>query len=330
MKSNGIKKTLSNKPGLHPRNLHRGNYDFKRLTDQLPELRCHLKTNPNGLLTIDFSNVISVKLLNKALLKVYYSIDNWDIPDGYLCPPIPGRADYVHRLADLYSQSQGKKYQAKTLLDIGTGANCIYPLIAASQYGWSVVATDIETKSLNNARNIVQSNPSVLNHITLRHQKDSKQIFEGIIKPTERFDLSMCNPPFHRSQQEANKGSKRKAHNLNKKNRINRSHATKPNQRDQVKLNFGGQSNELWCDGGELAFVKKMATESVKFAEQVLWFSSLLSKSDNIKPLQKHLKALNTEIIQVVEMGQGNKMSRFIAWTFQNEVQRKLWNKSEC
>ena len=135
------------KPQLHPRNKHRGRYDFEKLTESNPELAPYVKLNPHNDLSIDFFNPDAVKMLNKALLKQYYDIANWDIPSHYLCPPIPGRADYIHHIADLLGSCNkgnipsGNKIKC---LDIGVGANCIYPLIGNKEYGWSFIGCDID------------------------------------------------------------------------------------------------------------------------------------------------------------------------------------------
>jgi 23S rRNA (adenine1618-N6)-methyltransferase len=314
---------------LHPRNRHHGQYDFDQLVKRLPELAKFVILNPIGQKTINFSEPNAVKQLNKALLQYHYDIQNWDIPPGHLCPPIPGRAEYIHRLADLFSQSQGKKCKVKTMLDIGTGANCIYPLIAAAQYQWNVVATDIDKQSLSNANLIIEQNSNVSSLIELRLQPNDKHIFNGIISKQDRFDITLCNPPFHRSQEEAIHGSERKVRNL-AKNSAKRHSSVALNSRNTAALNFGGKSNELWCEGGELKFVTNMAYESRQFSDQVLWFSTLLSKSENVRALKKTLVKLDAATIKVVEMRQGQKISRFVAWTFQNDIQRKAWNKIDC
>ena len=66
---------------LHLRNKHRERYDFKLLTIACPELGKYVKLNPYGDESIDFANPKAVKWLNKALLKQYYSLDYWDVPD---------------------------------------------------------------------------------------------------------------------------------------------------------------------------------------------------------------------------------------------------------
>jgi 23S rRNA (adenine1618-N6)-methyltransferase len=294
-------KEIKKKGELHPNNPHKGRYNFKLLVKNLPELKIYLRKNPRGEETIDFSDSKAVILLNKALLKTYYSIENWDIPKGFLCPPIPGRADYIHYIAELLG---GRKKGVK-VLDIGTGANCIYPIIGSQSYKWDFVASDIDPKSIDNAKKIVESNKVLRNKIILKLQKKRDNIFEGIIEKNDKFDLTMCNPPFHASLEDALKANKRKVNNLNKENK-------------NVKkgLNFGGQKAELWCPGGERLFLKKMAEESARFSSQVTWFTSLISNKDNIKPTQKLLDKLGAKKIKILEMSQGQKISRVLAWTF--------------
>ncbi|GLI56357.1 ribosomal RNA large subunit methyltransferase F [Propionigenium maris DSM 9537] len=293
-------KNIKKKGELHPNNPHKGKYDLKLLVKNLPQLKGYLKKNPRGEDTIDFSDNEAVVLLNKALLKTYYNINNWDIPNGFLCPPIPGRADYIHYIAELLD---GKKENVR-VLDIGTGANCIYPIIGSQSYNWNFVASDIDPKSIENSRRIVESNKNLRNKVTLKLQRDRNKIFEGIIEETERFDLTMCNPPFHASLEDAMRANRRKVKNLSKDNR-------------GVKkgLNFGGQKAELWCPGGERLFLKKMVKESVKFTSQVTWFTSLVSNKDNVKPIVKLLDKLGAHH-RILEMSQGQKISRVLAWTF--------------
>lgn len=85
----------------HPRSRHRDRYDFEALVRDTPELQPLVIGDPSGSASIDFANPAAVKLLNRALLKTCYGVSHWDIPPGYLCPPIPSRADYLHHLADL-------------------------------------------------------------------------------------------------------------------------------------------------------------------------------------------------------------------------------------
>ena len=137
--------TLSKKPSLekpdeklvlHPRNKHRGRYNFAQLILTSPPLGSYVFLNDYNDSSIDFANPKAVKALNCALLKHFYNIAEWDIPSQYLCPPIPGRADYVHHLADLLASDTKSTLSKKIrVLDIGVGANAIYPLIGFREYG---------------------------------------------------------------------------------------------------------------------------------------------------------------------------------------------------
>ncbi|MEZ9572074.1 23S rRNA (adenine(1618)-N(6))-methyltransferase RlmF [Vibrio sp. 10N.261.55.F4] len=336
------KRRSAEKPqgGLHPRNQHTGRYNFELLVAALPELKEHLIKNPVGEDTINFSDPLAVKLLNKALLAHHYGVKHWDIPAGYLCPPIPGRADYIHRVADiLNSDGQGEPYNHASVkaLDIGVGANCIYPIIGATEYKWRCTGTDVDSVSIKTANFIAESNPNLKGKIRARLQADSESIFKGVIKDNERYDVTICNPPFHSSLEEAERGSQRKLDNLaaNRAKKAGQSFKPETNKKPvkldkstkQAKptLNFGGQKAELWCPGGEAAFIMKMARESQLFATQVLWFTTLISKKDNVDMVRSELGKLRAKQVKVVEMSQGQKVSRFIAWTFMDDEQRQEW-----
>ena len=267
-----------------------------------------MKPNAYGELSIDFADPLAVKTLNAALLNRYYNIADWDIPEGALCPPIPGRADYIHHMADLIGL--GGEQSSIKLLDIGTGANGIYPLLACQIYGWQCVGSDINAQSLENVATIIADNPTLKDRFTLRTQPDKHHIFEGIIQAGEFFDVSVCNPPFHASLDEALKGSQRKLDNL-ARNRGEQNATTKT-----PKLNFGGVGAELWCKGGEQLFLKKLIRESQVYSTQCRWFSSLVSKADNVKPAQKLINKLGAVDSREIEMKQGNKVTRVLAWTF--------------
>lgn len=310
------KKHPAKKTKLHPRNKHRERYDFKKLAVSCPELSQFVKLNEYKDQSIDFFNPEAVKMLNTALLKHFYKINNWDIPKNYLCPPIPGRADYIHHIADLLADSNNGKIPKGDkikCLDIGVGASCIYPIIGNTEYGWTFIGSDIDPIAIDSAKTIINSNPILQGKIELRLQENNRDLLKGIIKEGERIDLSICNPPFHSSLAEAESGTIRKLSNL-KKESISKA----------VK-NFGGQNNELWCLGGEEKFIRNMIHESKQFANSCLWFSSLVSKQSTLKSVYTTLKKMRTTEIKTISMGQGNKISRIIAWTFITKEQQKNW-----
>jgi 23S rRNA (adenine1618-N6)-methyltransferase len=308
------------KAGLHSRNKHHGRYNFKQLIKSCPDLKPFVLVNDYNDESIDFFNPKAVKALNRALLAHFYDIKHWDIPQHYLTPPIPGRADYIHYAADLLANANqgiiptGNKIKC---LDIGVGASCIYPIVGNKEYGWSFIGTDIDPVSIKSSGNIVAANPSLKGNVELRLQSDPKQIFQGIIRQEEHIDLTICNPPFHSSLAEAQAGTMRKLKNLQQK---------KP---AKLTLNFGGQNAELWCEGGEARFVENMIKESKRFATSCFWFTTLISKAANLKSVLYNLKTAGAIDVKTIPMGQGNKISRIVAWTFLKKEQQKLWRETK-
>ena len=307
------------KTNLHPRNLHRFGYDFETLIKNHPDLGNFVSINEHNIETIDFSNPDAVKALNKALLITNYDIQNWDIPLNFLCPPIPGRADYIHCLADLLgSTNNGVIPEGETVqgLDIGVGANCIYPVLGNSIYGWSFVGTDINENAIQNCKKIIEQNPKLIEVVSLQLQVNPRFIFKNIIEPEDKFTFTICNPPFHSSADEATKSTIRKINNL--------SPESLKTQTAKPVLNFGGHNAELWCEGGELGFIKQMIYESAKYPMQCLWFTTLVSKQSNLSTIYKTLNNIGA-IHKTIDMAQGQKTSRIVAWTFMTEAQQKAW-----
>lgn len=303
--------------GLHPRNRHQGRYDFPALVQCCPELATFVSPNPYGDLSIDFANPRAVRALNKALLVHYYGVEGWEIPAEYLCPPIPGRADYIHQLADLLASGNGGKVpegRSIRVLDIGTGANCIYPILGNREYGWSYVGTDIDPRALASARRVLQANPGLCEAVELRQQPSPDRIFSGVVHPGEGFHLSMCNPPFHASAAEAREGTQRKWRNLGRE----------VSGKKAPTLNFGGQGAELWCPGGEGAFLRRMIEESADLPILCLWFTALVSKSATLPGLQAALRKVGALEVQTIEMAQGQKKSRILAWSFLDRQGRQV------
>lgn len=312
-------KNNQDKSRLHVRNKNREKYDLDALKSANPELKKHIKPNKFGDDTVDFSNPIAVKLLNKAILSQYYGIKNWEFPDENLCPPIPGRADYIHYLADLLGESNfgeipvGDKI---TCLDIGVGASCIYPILGVTEYAWQFIGSDIDSKSIAAAQHIVNSNASLKDKIACRLQENPSAIFQGIIGKEDKFDLTICNPPFHASVEDAQKGTRRKIMNLSVK------------KVQTPELNFAGISHELVCEGGEYRFIQNMIRESKEISKSCYWFSTLVSKQANLQGIYKLLEKIEAIQIKTIPMGTGNKSSRIVSWTFLSKEEQKAWRAS--
>ncbi len=300
---------------LHPRNLHTQKYDFEALAMAYPKLSAFVKMNQHEALGIDYSDANAVLCLNQALLLHHYKVADWSVPKGHLCPPIPGRADYIHYIADLLAEGDDSEVPVGTKvkgLDIGTGTSCIYPILGNSIYGWKFVGSEINPEAINNAKMILSSNPTLKKNIKTRFQKSSSHIFKDLIKPDEKFDFTMCNPPFYASLEEANDASDRKVKNLN----VNREKKGSTPINTEKGSNFGGVKAELWCPGGETAFIKKMIKESATVKDQCKWFTTLVSNKTHLIEFYQLLQNLKRAEVKTIEMSQGQKISHLLAWRF--------------
>ena len=151
---------------------------------------------------------------------------------------------------------------------------------------------------------IAAENPSVQGLIEGRLQPSAPHCFLEVIRPGEFFELSMCNPPFHASAEEAAAGNLRKRKNLG------------TNASGAKALNFGGRRSELWCPGGEPGFVRRMIVQSRDFRDQCRWFTTLVSKSAHLPELRQALRDVKAAEVKTIGMAQGQKQSRILAWTF--------------
>jgi len=301
---------------LHTRNRHRERYDFKLLVEYYPELAPFVLLNAYNNESIDFSDARAVKALNTALLRCYYDVIYWDIPDGYLCPPIPGRADYIHYVADLLAGSNNGIIPTGSTVrcfDVGVGANCVYPIIGIKEYGWSFIGSDVDEVSIVSANKIIIGNTCLKGSVECRLQTNNRYFFRGIVQHDDYFDISICNPPYNASLAEAQAGTIRKLSNLQKKK------ITKP------VLNFGGKQSELCCDGGEERFIMEMIRESRDFSTSCLWFSTLVSKKETLDAVYYALEKAQAVDVKTIQMGQGNKITRIVAWTFLSKEKHQEW-----
>lgn len=279
---------------LHPKNPYTTDYDFDELVKHNETLGKYIVRNKHGIKTIKFGDQRAVKALNKALLKSRYDV-HWDIPKGYVCPSIPGRLNYLLHVADLLPKKDIK------MLDVGTGANLIYPILGTCHFSWQCTATELHPDSISHAQQTIAHNPA-LETVDLRVQKDKECILDHIIQPDDKFDVLVCNPPFYKNAEDAQKKNERKVRNLQSK--------------QKTKLNFAGRSSELWTEGGESQFITQLAEESVQFRDQVGLFTALISRMDSIEGITDMIGSIPRTEVEVVDMGLGNKKSRFITWKF--------------
>ena len=290
---------------MHAKNPYAERYDLKRLANAHFPLKKYIVLNPSDQQTIDFTDSDAVYELNKAMLLADYKLDDYNLPKGYLIPPVPGRLEYLLHLRNFISE----KFKVDKLaqlrgLDVGAGANGIYCILGVQHFNWSMIGAESDAVAVELIIENIQLTNTLKDKIKIRHQENKSFLFKNIIQPKEQFDFSVCNPPFHSSKDEAIKRSLKKHSNLGS-----------PSDRNTHLLNFEGQANELWCNGGEALFIKRLIKESLGFKSQVKVFSSLVSKADSLAAIEKHLKKVKANH-QIIPMDLGNKKSRIVVWWF--------------
>ena len=348
----------SARQGPHPRNSFKGSYDMERLCAAYPPLRNHIiqpdERSKSKRPTIKFADPEAVRALNTALLVSDYDIapSYADImPEDALVPPVPGRVDYVHYVADVLGEMSDVPVRgddgtdgiptgpAVTGLDIGTGASAIYSLLANSEYGWSMIGSEVNPPSLTSACAIVKAN-NLQHLVDIRLQESPQCIFHGILRPKEKVDFVMCNPPFFSSLEAFQAENTRKVRGLARggANRYPPGAVVKAEERKRAwsatrtSNNFGGTASELWCDGGEVSFVKRIVDESKEYADHCLWFTSLVSRRENLEKIERYIMKANTGLkpaeVRKTSMGAGTKSASIIMWTYMNAKKRQQWASS--
>jgi len=250
---------------MHPNNRYTTPHDFTDLAKHVPALADFFVTTPDGRTSLDFTSPEAVRSLNKALLLRDYGLKHWDIPQGSLCPGVPGRL---------------------------------------KEYGWRMVGTDVDATSLKVATAIARFNPELKDGVIVRKQPDQGAIFRNVILPGEYFDFTMCNPPFFDSAAAVAAAAQLKWQKLGVETD------------NSPTLNFGGRANELWTEGGEPAFLRRMIRESREFSAQVGWFTTLVSKKGYLKIAGTEFGRYGITETKVIGIGRGGKLRRVVCWRF--------------
>ncbi|OMO92825.1 Ribosomal RNA large subunit methyltransferase F-like protein [Corchorus olitorius] len=321
------------RPKIHPKNKYSDNPpDFALLASLYPSFKPFVFYSREGRPKIDWTDFNATRELTRVLLLHDHGLDWW-IPDGQLCPTVPNRSNYIHWIEDLLSSdiipktnSNGDNVRG---FDIGTGANCIYPLLGASLLGWSFVASDVTDVALEWAERNVKSNQHVSELIEIRkvkcsqnthtpevlnntestcseegeglpsssfHMPESKDkryhgppILVNVVRDGEKFDFCMCNPPFFESIEEAG---------LN------------------PKTSCGGTHEEMVCPGGEKAFITCIIEDSAVLKQSFRWYTSMVGRKVNLKFLIAKLREVGVTIVKTTEFVQGQTCRWGLAWSF--------------
>ncbi len=234
------------------------------------------------------SNYVLTELLAKEYLALDLLLDR-----TYLCPRLGNRMAYiiwVHALLErpnLQSESRG----VVRGLDVGTGASCVYPLIATSLYeNWHMLGTDLSKDSIQHARKQLDRNPRLAERVVIKQCERKSDGFFFFTNSTEGsdenddwkdLDFVVCNPPFYESPEELTEARQQK--------------------QGEASTELQARDHELYTDGGEYEFVKSLIDQSFTHYKQQqnhlrrsCWYTAMINKKSNLSYLIKHIKLVHT------------------------------------
>ncbi|GJQ09286.1 hypothetical protein GpartN1_g1077.t1 [Galdieria partita] len=259
-----------------------GRPDFEKLAQLDDELSKYYRRG-----RLDFRKERVCISLTRAIFLHEFGLQ-WSIPPGHLCPAIPSRLEYLCWIEALLKYENILQPPIRGL-DIGTGANCVYPLLGAKLLGFHFIATEVDEESYQGAlKNVLDNNLS--SQVEVRKVSQG-QILRGIVKGTDSFHFAMCNPPFFSDMSEAS------VHPF------------------RVKT---GDERQMVTSGGEVSFIAQMAEESVEFSQNIRWFTSLVGRKKDLGILQRYIQENITTEVRRTCLKQGRTSRWIIAWSFKS------------
>ncbi|XP_077246559.1 methyltransferase isoform X2 [Tasmannia lanceolata] len=326
-------------PTIHPRNRYAENPpDFRLLASLYPSFEPFVFYSRDGRPRIDWTDFNATRELTRILLHHHHSI-NWWIPDGQLCPTVPNRSNYIHWIEDLLSSDVIPKIDGGGVrvrgFDIGTGANCIYPLLGASLLGWNFVGSDVTDVALEWAEKNVGNNPHLSELIEIRKAVD-QSFSDGVTSDLGEI-VSVVPGIEEESDKDGSVVVEVDALSDGKK-----SYQGPPVLigvvRDGEKFDFcmcnppffesiaeaglnpktscGGTFEEMVCPGGEQAFITQIIEDSVKLKQSFRWYTTMVGRKANLKVLVPKLREVGVSIVKTTEFVQGQTSRWGLAWSF--------------
>lgn len=161
--------------------------DFSKLSEKYPDLkRCLSGRTADGAATLNWGLPESSRVVSQVLLKEDFGLDVELIRDR-LCPPLPNRINYLCWLEEIFQScnkaggEETRIYGCLSMLDIGVGASCIYPMLGLKLFQWSFVGSDIDESSVQEARRNVQKN-SIDKNISIVSVESSEALQNLILR----------------------------------------------------------------------------------------------------------------------------------------------------
>ncbi|KAK9468495.1 hypothetical protein V1512DRAFT_259631 [Lipomyces arxii] len=281
---------------MHPRNIYDHILpDFKELALTYPKLADCIQADGS----IDLKDPHAVCALTEALLKQDFQLDV-ELPSDRLCPRVSNRLNYILWIQDLLDSDNfdidgGVNTHVVTGLDVGTGVSCIYPLLGCRlRSNWNFIGTDIDERAVTLAKEQITRN-DLSGRIQIMKSAPGGPLFDV----GHKLDFTMCNPPFYSSMEDIE---------FSQELKVTESHSF---------TNI--EPNEMITFGGEVAFVKRMISESVAMSSNTTktWFTSMLGKLSSLKAIVEELVRCEISNYVVTEFLQGQHTRRWaVAWRF--------------
>ena len=250
-----------------------------------------------GEFSFDWSNNNLSLLMTKSILNYYFNIKYYDIPNNFLIPPVPSRLIYINVIQSLLTLFKVFDKNEIIGVDIGTGANIIYPILGNKIYNWKFICSDINDEAIKNGKRIINEN-KLENGIKLIKQKYKYNIFLGILNREKKYAFTMCNPPYYDYQDEIK---------------------IEDSKRD-CEYNF----DEIYYKNGEIGFFERYFEESIYFSKNVFLFSFLIGKKSNAEKIFDKIINMKEDNIKVKicdmkRIKNGNNIRYIIYWSFSND-----------
>jgi len=295
--------------------------------------------------------------LTRALLSSHFRLKLLYLDEDHLCPPIPNRFFYLHWIHTHLmgikwvgvkyvrnNKGEGPRLEYNNTpselgnvdgLDIGSGASCIYSMLAARFFRSTMITSEIDSKSVSLANANVKAN-HLSNMVTVlqvppthSQQQQQQHNNSAIGGPLQRaveiyfqqqqqnfsplksrlvLDFVMTNPPFYDPASTD----------------ISTARIGDGRQRSNMTV------SEAYYPVGEVGFVTEMIEDSLRISNNEIqatttttepyfsaaWHSSMLGKKTSLIKLKKLLiHLLGPAHVESTEYGPGHYTRWFLAWT---------------
>ncbi|CAG5136646.1 unnamed protein product [Candidula unifasciata] len=284
---------------MHPRNRYKNSKpSFLHLALKYPDFRAHTTQDASGKVILDFKNADALRALTTCLLKEDFGL-SVELPADRLVPTLPLRLNYIHWLEDIVGTNENIWG-----IDVGTGASCVYPLLAAKMNKWHFLATEADPENVFYANKNVAAN-GFQEFIYVKKVSAEDILIAPLQTFTVRtqFDFCMCNPPFFADHMEAQAITN-----------------TRSADRPEASTLSTASPQECIAQGGEVGFVRQMIDESTVLRDKIRVFTSMVGKKSSLAPLKAELLHQKVAKYSTTEFCQGKTMRWGIAWTYDSSV----------